>query len=89
MSRGISESDEDMSKLDPHPSSAELRAMQRLIAEWQQIATVVDRVMFFFYLLSTVTAYVVILAVLPAQQPPVVNSTFDHNGDLHWFHRER
>ncbi|XP_025105050.1 neuronal acetylcholine receptor subunit alpha-6-like [Pomacea canaliculata] len=59
-------------KLDPQPTSSDLQAMRTLVAEWQQIATVVDRVMFLVYLLSTVIAYVVILLVLPANQPPIL-----------------
>nr|KAG5690708.1 hypothetical protein BaRGS_005071 [Batillaria attramentaria] len=74
-------------KLDPHPDSSDLDAARRLVAEWQQIATVVDRLIFVLYLLSTVTAYVVILAVVPANQPPVANATLDTAGTAFSFYQ--
>ncbi|KAK6182810.1 hypothetical protein SNE40_010405 [Patella caerulea] len=38
-----------------------------IIAEWQRIAAVVDRVLFIFFLLATIMAYLVLLVILPAQ----------------------
>ena len=36
-----------------------------IVAEWQQIASVVDRVLFWFYFISTVASYILILVVVP------------------------
>ncbi|XP_048780699.1 neuronal acetylcholine receptor subunit alpha-10-like isoform X2 [Ostrea edulis] len=36
-----------------------------IVAEWQQIASVIDRVLFWFYFLSTVVSYILILVVVP------------------------
>ncbi|KAL8593149.1 hypothetical protein ACOMHN_009804 [Nucella lapillus] len=60
------------SRLDPHPTSVDLQCARTMIAEWQQIATVVDRLMFVLYVLTTVIAYIVILIIVPANQPPIV-----------------
>lgn len=36
-----------------------------IVAEWQQIASVIDRVLFWFYFVSTVASYILILVVVP------------------------
>ena len=51
-----------------------------MIAEWQQIATVVDRLMFVLYVVTVVTAYVIILVIVPANQPPVTSDALDSAG---------
>ncbi|KAK7111623.1 acetylcholine receptor subunit alpha-L1-like isoform X2 [Littorina saxatilis] len=75
-------------KLDPHPTSSDLQAARTMIAEWQQIATVVDRLMFVVYVLTTVIAYVVILVIAPANQPPVtelmLNAAGTNSVTKHW-----
>lgn len=80
--------DELSTKLDPHPFSSDLQSARKLIAEWQQIATVVDRLMCVLYVLTVVTAYVIILVIVPANQPPVTSDALDSAGtDIitrHW-----
>ena len=75
-------------KLDPHPSSSDLQAARTMIAEWQQIATVVDRLMFVLYVLITLTAYVIILLIVPAKQPPVNDAVLKAAANMsafrHW-----
>ena len=67
-------------KLDPHPISSDLQSARTMIAEWQQIATVVDRLMFVLYVVTVVTAYVIILVIVPANQPPVTSDALDSAG---------
>ncbi|XP_060078753.1 neuronal acetylcholine receptor subunit alpha-10-like [Ylistrum balloti] len=43
----------------------ELFARKLIVAEWQRIAAVTDRILFWFYFLSTLTSYIVILIVVP------------------------
>ena len=75
------EGPEDLStKLDPHPISSDLQSARTMIAEWQQIATVVDRLMFVLYVVTVVTAYVIILVIVPANQPPVTSDALDSAG---------
>jgi hypothetical protein len=45
-----------------------------------QIATVVDRLMFVVYVLITVTAYIVILVIVPANQPPTTTAALGSAG---------
>jgi hypothetical protein len=45
-----------------------------------QIATVVDRLMFVVYVLITVTAYIVILVIIPANQPPTTTAALGSAG---------
>lgn len=39
-----------------------------VVAEWQRIACVIDRFLFWFYFISTIVAYVVILVIIPGQR---------------------
>lgn len=43
----------------------ELFARKIIIAEWQRIAAVTDRILFWFYFVSTLASYIVILLVIP------------------------
>lgn len=44
-----------------------LRARKQVVAEWQRIAIVIDRILFWVYFLGTICSYLVILFVIPRQ----------------------
>ena len=48
--------------------SEELR-QKTIIAEWQRIAAVIDRVLFWTFVLATLASYVIILIILPKTKP--------------------
>lgn len=39
-----------------------------VVAEWQRIACVIDRFLFWIYFISTIVAYIVILVIIPGQR---------------------
>ena len=41
-----------------------------IVVEWQTIATVVDRLLFWIFLIATVAAYLIILLFIPYSKPP-------------------
>ena len=45
--------------------SSELFYRKLIVAEWQRVAAVVDRILFWLYLVGTIAAYIVILIVIP------------------------
>ena len=57
------------------PKKAALVERRQTVAEWHTIATVVDRFLFFLFLLGTIIAYIVILFIIPGTKPRY--STFD------------
>ncbi len=46
-----------------------LLARKKIIVEWQTIATIMDRFLFWLFLMGTVVAYIVILVVVPSEKP--------------------
>lgn len=46
-------------------ATSDLYVRKLIVAEWQRIAAVIDRVLFWVYLLGTIASYVVILFVIP------------------------
>ena len=48
-----------------------LRDRKRAIVEWQTIAKVIDRILFWIFLICTLTAYVVILIYFPYTKPKI------------------
>lgn len=46
-------------------TKTELFSRKIIVAEWQRIAAVTDRMLFWFYLISTITSYLIILLVVP------------------------
>ncbi|ELT91068.1 hypothetical protein CAPTEDRAFT_159244 [Capitella teleta] len=42
---------------------------KKVIVEWQSIATVIDRILFWIFLLGTVVAYLIILVLVPNSKP--------------------
>ena len=55
---------------DGRHAATDKKAAKIIIAEWQLIATVVDRMMFLVYFVTTILAYLFILIVVPASQSP-------------------
>ena len=51
-----------------------LRNRKVIVAEWQRIAAVVDRILFWFYFLGTVASYILILVVVPNEQYEMWNA---------------
>lgn len=49
-----------------------LMSRREMVVEWQTIATVVDRLLFWIFLIGTIVAYIVILIIVPGSKP-----TFD------------
>ena len=49
-----------------------------IVAEWQRIAAVIDRVLFWIYLLGTVVSYIIILFVIPKQNYDKWNAGIVH-----------
>ncbi|XP_046544567.1 neuronal acetylcholine receptor subunit alpha-10-like [Haliotis rubra] len=54
------DSDSDSANSIPHLKKV-------IVAEWQRIAVVVDRFLFWFYMFVTFTSYLIILIIVPAQ----------------------
>ncbi|KAL5011028.1 hypothetical protein ScPMuIL_013333 [Solemya velum] len=52
-------------KTNPCKTLNELHHRKIVVAEWQRIASVIDRILFWIYFLGTVTAYIIILIVVP------------------------
>ena len=46
-----------------------LISRKEMVVEWQTIATVIDRLLFWIFLLGTIVAYIVILIVVPGSKP--------------------
>jgi hypothetical protein len=44
-----------------------------IIAEWQRIAAVVDRLLFWIYFFGTIIAYVTILFIVPSSKPTIAS----------------
>ena len=57
------------------PKKAALVERRQMVVEWQTIAAVVDRLLFWIFLLGTLVAYVVILYITPRTKP--VYKAFD------------
>lgn len=57
----------------------ELLRRKLIVAEWQRIATVVDRVLFWFYFLATLASYLVILIFVPNSKYSEWSDTINHN----------
>lgn len=53
----------------------ELHHRKIVVAEWQRIASVIDRILFWIYFLGTLTAYLVILIVVPGKNYAKWDST--------------
>ena len=56
----------------------DLYVRKLIVAEWQRIAAVVDRVLFWIYLLGTVASYIVILFVIPKMNYDQWNAGIEH-----------
>lgn len=57
----------------------ELLKRKFIVAEWQRIATVIDRVLFWFYFLGTLTSYLVILIFVPNSKYSEWSDAIEHN----------
>jgi hypothetical protein len=59
----------------------ELLRRKFIVAEWQRIATVIDRILFWFYFLGTLTSYLVILIFVPNSKYSEWSDAIEHNKD--------
>ncbi|KAL3836119.1 hypothetical protein ACJMK2_021570 [Sinanodonta woodiana] len=64
--KAISKIVDAMSKDDDN-SEQEMYYRKMVVAEWQRIAAVIDRVLFWIYFLGTIASYVVILIIIPGK----------------------
>ncbi|KAK3602471.1 hypothetical protein CHS0354_040537 [Potamilus streckersoni] len=64
--KAISKIVDAMSKEDEN-SEQEMYYRKMVVAEWQRIAAVIDRVLFWIYFLGTIASYVVILIIIPGK----------------------
>lgn len=66
------------SKAKGNDATSDLYFRKLIVAEWQRIAAVVDRVLFWLYLMGTIASYVVILIVIPKSNYDHWNSEIKH-----------
>ena len=59
-------------------AASDIYARKLIVAEWQRIAAVIDRVLFWIYLIGTIASYVVILIVIPKSNYDRWNSEIKH-----------
>ncbi|XP_071156262.1 neuronal acetylcholine receptor subunit alpha-10-like isoform X2 [Mytilus edulis] len=60
----------------------ELVKRKFIVAEWQRIATVVDRVLFWFYFLGTLASYLIILVFVPNSKYSEWSDAIDDVNDI-------
>ena len=71
----------------PCQKKAALLERRQIVVEWQTIATVVDRLLFWLFLVGTVVAYLVILFLIPYTKPGFNED--DNNSLLHVLQRSK
>lgn len=57
---------------------SEIYFRKLIVAEWQRVAAVVDRVLFWLYFIGTIAAYIVILIVIPRENYDLWNAKIKH-----------
>lgn len=57
---------------------SEIYFRKLIVAEWQRVAAVVDRVLFWLYFIGTIAAYIVILIVIPRENYDLWNAKITH-----------
>ena len=75
-----SSSDRDLQ--DDCAKLAALRKRKEMIVEWHVMATVIDRLLFWIFLLGTVLAYIIILIVVPNTKPIITDEGHPLHGAI-------
>jgi len=61
------------------PMAKALADRKRAVVEWQSMAAVLDRLLFWIFLVATFIAYIVILVIVPALKPSRLSSQYSDN----------
>ena len=70
--------DQSASNVKGNNVASDIYARKMIVAEWQRIAAVIDRVLFWIYLIGTIASYLVILIVVPKSNYDRWNSEIKH-----------
>ncbi|XP_064644534.1 neuronal acetylcholine receptor subunit alpha-10-like isoform X2 [Lineus longissimus] len=77
----LTEAPSDESELSE--KKIEFMRQKRIIAEWQRIAAVIDRMLFWVYFFGTIFAYVTILCIVPNSKPTTGSEPMTFHASSH------